>query len=118
MKIGATYTGNGKCEFVVWSPFLKKMLLKIVSPEERGIVSFIVGGVVKVGLIKWMSIQMLDLTEGNLLATSMVVMWFSAFASAIVDNIPYVATMNPLVVDMQDSYGLILQVFNCYTIPI
>ncbi len=60
----------------------------------------IVGGVVKVGLIKWMSIQMLDLTEGNLFATSMVVMWFSAFASAIVDNIPYVAAMNPLVVDM------------------
>ena len=30
----------------------------------------------------------------------MVVMWFSAFASAIVDNIPYVATMNPLIIDM------------------
>jgi len=60
----------------------------------------IVGGVVKVGLIKWMSIQVLALTQGNLLATSMVVMWFSAFASAIVDNIPYVATMNPLIIDM------------------
>ncbi len=60
----------------------------------------IVGGVVKVGLIRWMSVKMLDLTEGNLLATSMVIMWFSAVASAIVDNIPYVATMNPLVIDM------------------
>ncbi|MEW6417669.1 MAG: ArsB/NhaD family transporter [Nitrospirota bacterium] len=60
----------------------------------------IVGGVVKVGLIKWMSIQVLDLTQGNMFATSMVVIWFSAFASAIVDNIPYVATMNPLVIDM------------------
>lgn len=60
----------------------------------------IVGGVVKVGLIKWMSVQILDLTQGNLFATSMVIMWFSAFASAIVDNIPYVATMNPLVIDM------------------
>ncbi|MDP2156755.1 MAG: ArsB/NhaD family transporter [Nitrospirota bacterium] len=60
----------------------------------------IVGGVVKVGLIKWMSLQILDLTQGNMFATSMVIMWFSAFASAIVDNIPYVATMNPLIVDM------------------
>ncbi len=60
----------------------------------------IVGGVAKVGLIKWMSLQMLDLTQGNMFATSMVIMWFSAFASAIVDNIPYVATMNPLVIDM------------------
>ncbi|MBM4141841.1 MAG: ArsB/NhaD family transporter [Nitrospira sp.] len=60
----------------------------------------IVGGVVKVGLIKWLSLQVLDITQGNLFATSMAVMWFSAFASAIVDNIPYVATMNPLIIDM------------------
>ncbi|MBI3592302.1 MAG: ArsB/NhaD family transporter [Nitrospirae bacterium] len=60
----------------------------------------IVGGVVKVGLIKWLSVQVLALTQGNLFATSMVVMWFSAFASAIIDNIPYVATMNPLIIDM------------------
>lgn len=60
----------------------------------------IIGGVVKVGLIKWMSVQVLEITQGNLFATSMVVMWFSAFASAFIDNIPYVATMNPLIVDM------------------
>ncbi len=60
----------------------------------------IVGGVVKVGLIKWMSLKVLEITQGNLFATSMIIMWFSAVASAIVDNIPYVATMNPLVIDM------------------
>jgi len=60
----------------------------------------IVGGVVKVGLIKWMSIKMVEITGGNLFITSMVMIWFSAFASAIVDNIPYVATMIPLVSDM------------------
>ncbi|RMF99867.1 MAG: hypothetical protein D6726_12270 [Nitrospirae bacterium] len=60
----------------------------------------IIGGVVKVGLIKWMSMKVLDITHGNMFATSMLVMWFSAFASAFVDNIPYVATMNPLIIDM------------------
>jgi Na+/H+ antiporter NhaD/arsenite permease-like protein len=60
----------------------------------------IIGGIIKVGLIKWMSLQVLDITRGNIFATSMVVMWFSAFISAIVDNIPYVATMNPLIIDM------------------
>jgi Na+/H+ antiporter NhaD/arsenite permease-like protein len=60
----------------------------------------VIGGVVKVGLISWMSVKMLELTQGNLFATSMVVMWFSAFASAFIDNIPYVATMNPLIIDM------------------
>ena len=63
----------------------------------------LVGGVAKVGLIKWMSLQMIDLTQGNMFATSMIIMWFSAFASAIVDNIPYVATMNPLVIDMANT---------------
>ncbi|KJR44065.1 arsenical pump membrane protein [Candidatus Magnetoovum chiemensis] len=60
----------------------------------------IIGGVVKVGLIKVMSVNMLALTEGNLFATSMILLWFSAIASAIIDNIPYVATMNPLIIDM------------------
>jgi len=59
-----------------------------------------VGGLVKVGAISLMSQKMLALTKGNLFATSMVIMWFSAIASAVVDNIPYVATMNPLVIDM------------------
>jgi len=60
----------------------------------------IIGGVVKVGLIKWMSLEMLAITQGNLLGTSMLLLWFSAIASAIIDNIPYVATMNPLIIDM------------------
>ncbi len=60
----------------------------------------VIGGVVKVGLIKLISAKVLALTEGNLLNTSMLVMWFSAVASAFVDNIPYVATMNPLIINM------------------
>lgn len=64
----------------------------------------IVGGVVKVGLINWMSLQVIDLTEGSYFATSMAIIWFSAVASAIVDNIPFVATMNPLIIDMAKQY--------------
>ncbi|HDL21185.1 MAG TPA: hypothetical protein ENH30_07905 [Nitrospirae bacterium] len=60
----------------------------------------IIGGVVKVGLIEWMSLKVLAVTHGNMFGTSMLIMWFSAFASAFVDNIPYVATMNPLIIDM------------------
>lgn len=73
----------------------------------------IIGGVVKVGLIEWMSLKMLAITQGNLFGISMLLLWFSAIASAIVDNIPYVATMNPLIVDMAsqiwpDETGLAL----------
>ena len=50
-----------------------------------------------------MSIQVLEITQGDMFAASMIIMWFSAFASALIDNIPYVATMNPLIVDMAKS---------------
>ena len=66
----------------------------------------IVGGVVKVGLIEKMSRMMIDLTgptQTNMFTTSMVILWFSAIASAIVDNIPFVATMNPLILDMANN---------------
>src|SRR4030043_2342219 len=36
----------------------------------------IIGGVVNVGLIKWMSIKVLDITQGSLLGTSTVILWF------------------------------------------
>lgn len=59
-----------------------------------------VGGLVKVGLINMLSLELIDLTQGNMMVASMLIMWFSAIASAIIDNIPFVASMNPLIVDM------------------
>jgi maltooligosyltrehalose trehalohydrolase len=35
MKIGATYLGNGRCEFVIWAPLLPDVTVRIVSPSER-----------------------------------------------------------------------------------
>ncbi|MBF0555268.1 MAG: ArsB/NhaD family transporter [Nitrospirae bacterium] len=63
----------------------------------------IIGGVVKVGLIRMASIKVLAITHGSLFAASMVTLWFSAIASAIVDNIPYVTAMNPLIINMAEQ---------------
>lgn len=35
MRIGAQYLGNGRCDFVLWAPFLKKVAVRIVSPKGR-----------------------------------------------------------------------------------
>lgn len=62
-----------------------------------------IGGIVKVGLINDLSalvIRLTDPTESSMFLTSMVLLWFSGFLSAFVDNIPYVATMAPLVTEM------------------
>ena len=56
-----------------------------------------VEAVVQAGLIEVAAQQALSLTEGNLALTSMLLIWLSAIASGVVDNIPYTATMIPLV---------------------
>lgn len=63
----------------------------------------IIGGTVKVGLIELMSQKMIALTNptrDSTLVLTLVMVWFSAIASAIIDNIPFVATMNPLLLGM------------------
>lgn len=63
----------------------------------------IIGGIVKVGLVADMSSAMIAVTSPDpedMKLLAMVMLWFSAVASAIVDNIPFVATMNPLLIDM------------------
>ncbi|HEY6084628.1 MAG TPA: SLC13 family permease, partial [Nitrospira sp.] len=60
----------------------------------------LVGGLVKVGVIRYLAEQIVSVTSGNLVGSTLAVLWGSAVLSAIVDNIPYVAAMNPLIVDM------------------
>ena len=56
-----------------------------------------VEAIVEVGLIEMVADAALRLTGGNLAMTSLGLIWFSAIASGIVDNIPYTATMIPIV---------------------
>ena len=56
-----------------------------------------VEAVVQVGIIEAVAQAALRLTGGNLTLTSMLLIWLSAVASGIVDNIPYTATMIPVV---------------------
>jgi Na+/H+ antiporter NhaD/arsenite permease-like protein len=60
----------------------------------------LVGGLVDTGVIKWLAQEAIKLTAGNVTATSLLILWLSAIASAFVDNIPFVATMIPLIKDM------------------
>jgi len=59
-----------------------------------------VTGMVRAGLIEKLASVLLGVTQGNVPAMSLLILWFSAFASAIVDNIPFVATLNPMIIDI------------------
>jgi len=57
----------------------------------------IVGGLEEVGVIEWVAHKVLGLTQGNLVLMALLILWVSALASTVIDNIPFVATMIPLI---------------------
>jgi Na+/H+ antiporter NhaD/arsenite permease-like protein len=64
-----------------------------------------VGGLVNTGVIERLAQAASDATEGRLLLATMTLLWASAALSAIVDNIPYVATMSPIVAELVGAAG-------------
>ena len=65
----------------------------------------VVHGVEVGGLLHVLAEKLVAATGGNLAATGYAVLWASAFLSAIVDNIPFVATMIPLIKNVAPSFG-------------
>lgn len=63
----------------------------------------VVEALVEVGIIEAVAQAALRLTGGNLRMTSMLLLWLSGVASGIVDNIPYTATMIPVVKNLGDA---------------
>ncbi|MCR4436585.1 MAG: ArsB/NhaD family transporter [Clostridiales bacterium] len=66
----------------------------------------LVGGLKGTGVIELLARGVLDLTQGDLVLTVMAILWVSAVASAFIDNIPFVATMIPMIKDMGALSGM------------
>ncbi|MDQ6970366.1 MAG: ArsB/NhaD family transporter [Mariprofundus sp.] len=65
----------------------------------------VVTGVEHTGVIEMLATKTLELTGGDFNATVGAILWVSAIASALIDNIPFVATMIPLIQSMAPSFG-------------
>ncbi len=66
----------------------------------------IVGGLVETGVIELIAQKFLAITGGKLVSTGILVLWLSALASAFVDNIPFVATMIPMLQSVGQMSGI------------
>ena len=80
----------------------------ILSVEWSTILFFmglfvVVGGLERTGVIKLLAKELLNITDGNQVLTMVLILWISAFLSAFLDNIPFVATMIPLILTMQSG---------------
>ena len=65
----------------------------------------IIGGLEASGGIKIMADWILKITDGSQSATSMLILWASGIISGIIDNIPYTATMAPMILEIEKSLG-------------
>jgi Na+/H+ antiporter NhaD/arsenite permease-like protein len=65
----------------------------------------LVHGVQATGAIEWLAGQLIHATQGNRMLTASVILWSAAILSAIIDNIPFVAVMIPLIQAMAPGVG-------------
>ena len=89
------------------------LLLCNIEPEEIladvewatifffGGLFILVGALDSIGVISILAEKMIAITEGSVKMTSLIILWLSAILSSFLDNIPYVATMIPLVNKME-----------------
>ncbi len=63
----------------------------------------LVEAVVHVGIIEAVAAALIEVTKGDATVTTLALLWISGIASAIVDNIPYTATMVPVVRQLGES---------------
>jgi Na+/H+ antiporter NhaD/arsenite permease-like protein len=71
----------------------------------------ITGGLTETGFIDLLSLKIYELCGVNIVSTSAVLIWISVLLSGFIDNIPYFATMIPLVVKLSEVSGM-----NVYTL--
>ena len=66
----------------------------------------LVGGMTEVGVIGKLATMTLQITSGDRTYTSLLILWVSGIASATIDNIPFVATMIPLIQNLGTEMNL------------
>ena len=64
----------------------------------------LVAGVIEIGLIDAVADAILAVTGGALGATAFLLLWVSTILSGIIDNIPYTATMLPVVEQLSEGH--------------
>jgi Na+/H+ antiporter NhaD/arsenite permease-like protein len=64
-----------------------------------------VKGIEEAGALRILADLVIEYTGGDMTIMSLAILWVSAVASAVVDNIPFVATMIPVIKSMAPTFG-------------
>ena len=104
MVIGLTYNfANKKTADAIVEP------LKAIDFETLGLLVglfLMIGGMKNMGVIKALGQLLADLGGGNVFLMYTIIVWASVLISAFIDNIPYVATMLPVIAVLAEQMGV------------
>ena len=83
----------------------------IIGVEWSTILFFIglfvvVGGMEETGVIDQLATLLIGMTGGNMVLTMLIILWVSAIVSSFLDNIPFVATLIPMILAIQAESGM------------
>ena len=70
----------------------------------------VVGGLEQTGILKVMAEFIGKISNGNLMLMIAIIIWISAVASAFIDNIPFAATMIPIINSLAAAQGIDLSI--------
>lgn len=89
----------------------KNALTLLKKVDYKTLVFFIglfivVGGLEETGILEYIADFIGDISGGNVYIMVAIILWISAIASAFVDNIPFAATMVPVIISLANSSGV------------
>lgn len=81
-------------EHVEWETifFFMGLFMVVSALEHSGVLEYVAG-------------QIVQFTDGNFKLTAMVILWTSTIFSALINNIPFVATLIPVIENMSGTFG-------------
>lgn len=91
--------------------FAKDALELLKKVDYKTVLFFIglfvvVGGLEETGILKYIADFIGDISNGNAYIMIAIILWVSAIASAFVDNIPFAATMVPVIQSLSATTGV------------
>ena len=115
-QTGLTVSTIGTAVAIVTLVFAGKdaiMLLKKVDYKTIGFfigLFVVIGGLEQTGILEIVAGFIGTISGGNIMVMIAIILWLSAIASAIVDNIPFATTMIPIIKALSATYGVDLSV--------
>lgn len=117
-QTGLTVSAIGTLVAIVTLAFSGKNALILLKKVDYKTIGFfiglfvVIGGLEQTGILEIVAGFIGKISGGSIVVMLAIIIWLSAIASAIVDNIPFATTMIPIIKALSATYGVDLSVLS------